>query len=195
MGRSSRRRRGMRLRDLIARESGEVLAESSAGRRLGKLGLSPQPPLDRAHQQDPEWVKCRRKHEYPQIRAEARRPGATIVFADETTVRSDHHAGTTWAPVRGALVVTAAGVRFALNLISAVASVGTLRFRIIPGTITGPGSSTPAAGSAPMPAAPCSPSSMATRCTDPRRSPLCREHQGAAPPVLPAPLQLPAQSR
>ena len=65
-------------------------------------------------------------------------PGATIVFADDTTVRSDHHAGTTWPSVGATPVVTAAGVRFALNLISAVAPAGTLRFRIIPGTLTAP---------------------------------------------------------
>ena len=33
--------------------------------------------------------------EYPAIAAE----GAAIYFADEAGIRSDHHAGTTWAPV------------------------------------------------------------------------------------------------
>jgi hypothetical protein len=44
------------LRELICREVGVRLSEVSVGRLLGKLGLSPQRPLYRAYQQNPEAV-------------------------------------------------------------------------------------------------------------------------------------------
>jgi hypothetical protein len=37
--------------------------------------------------------------QYPAIREQAAEVGATIYFADEAAVRSDYHAGATWAPV------------------------------------------------------------------------------------------------
>ena len=56
---------------------------------------------------------------------------ATIFFGDEAGVRSDHHAGTTWA-IRGKTpVVTSTGARFGLNLISAVSAQGELRFMTV----------------------------------------------------------------
>jgi transposase len=87
------------VRELIGREFGVRLSEVSVGRLLGKLGLSPQRPLYRAYQQHPEAVARWKAEEYPRLRAEAAEVGATIWFADEAGVRSDYHAGSTWAPV------------------------------------------------------------------------------------------------
>jgi transposase len=74
---------------------------------------------------------------YPAIRAEAARVGATIYFADEAGVRSDDHAGTTWAPVGRTPVVATTGDRFGINLISAVAAKGALRFAAYEGSLNG----------------------------------------------------------
>jgi transposase len=65
---------------------------------------------------------------YPKIRAEAAAAGATIFFADEAGVRSDHHAGTTWAPTGCTPVVTATGQRKSANMISAVSPGGGIHF-------------------------------------------------------------------
>jgi transposase len=72
---------------------------------------------------------------YPQIRAEAAATGGTVYFADEAGVRSDYHAGTTWAPVGKTPVVAATGDRFAVNLISAVSAKGALRFAAYEGNL------------------------------------------------------------
>jgi hypothetical protein len=64
---------------------------------------------------------------YPTIRAEAAQLGATIYFADEAGMRSDDHAGTTWAPVGRTPVVAATGDRFGVHLLSAVTARGKLR--------------------------------------------------------------------
>ena len=125
------------VRDLIRREFGVRLSAVSVGRLLRKLGLSPQRPLYRAYQQDPEAVRRWKAEDYPQIRAEAQQVGATIWFADEAGVRSDYHAGTTWAPVGQTPVVAATGDRFAVNLISAVTTRGGLRFAVYDGNLNG----------------------------------------------------------
>jgi transposase len=76
--------------------------------------------------------------EYPKIAAEARASGGTVYFVDEAGVRSDYHAGTTWAPVGKTPTVTATGARFGLNMISAITARGSLRFAVLAGTLTAP---------------------------------------------------------
>jgi transposase len=125
------------IRELIRREFGVRLSEVSVGRLLGKVGLSPQRPLYRAWQQNPEAVARWKAETYPAICAEAARVGATVYFVDEAGVRSDYHAGTTWAPVGQTPVVAATGDRFGINLISAVAAKGALRFAAYDGSLNG----------------------------------------------------------
>jgi len=102
------------------------------------MGLSPPKPLYRAWQADPEAVAAWKATEYPKIAAEAKKAGATVYFADEASVRSDYHAGTTWAPVGKTPVVKTTGARFSVNMISAVTARGALRFSLINGTLTAP---------------------------------------------------------
>ena len=49
------------------------------------------------------------EQEFPAIRKQAKAEGATVFFADEAGLRSDYHAGTTWAPVGATPVVKATG--------------------------------------------------------------------------------------
>src|SRR5512134_2339600 len=81
------------VRDLVRREFGVALSVVSVGRLLRKLGLSPQRPLWRAYQQNPEAVDRWKREQFPAIREQAAAAGATIWFADEAGVRSDYHAG------------------------------------------------------------------------------------------------------
>lgn len=97
------------VRELIRREFGVRLSEVSVGRLLRRLGFSPQRPLYRAWQQDPKRVERWRREVYPRIAACAKREKALIFFADESGVRTDSHAGTTWAPVGRTPVVQATG--------------------------------------------------------------------------------------
>src|SRR5919106_767446 len=123
------------VRELIRREFAVRLSEVSVGRLLRKLGLSPQRPLYRASQQNPEAVARWKAETYPQLRREAARVRATIYFTDEAGLRSDYHAGTTWAPVGRTPVVAATGDRFGINLVSAVTAKGALRFAAYDGTL------------------------------------------------------------
>ena len=129
------------VRELIRREFGVSLSAVSVGRLLRTLGLSPQRPLWRAWQADPDAVQRWRDEEFPAIRAQAKAEGATIYFGDEAGIRPavdpGYHAGTTWAPVGQTPVVKATGARHSLNMISAVTAQGLLRFSTYTGSFTG----------------------------------------------------------
>ena len=124
------------IREVIRREFRVALSVVSVGRLLRKLGLSPQRPLHRAYQQDPEAVQRWKKEAYPAIRKEAEAAGAVIYFADEAGIRSDYHAGTTWSPVGQTPVVKNTGSRFSVNMISAISAKGALRFAVYDGNTT-----------------------------------------------------------
>lgn len=111
------------------------LSQTAVGRMLAQLGLTCQKPLYRAFQQNRSLVEKWLSQEYPRIRAMATKCGAAIYFADEAGIRSDFHAGTTWAPKGRTPTVTATGERFGLNMVSAVSPRGELRFMIVEGTV------------------------------------------------------------
>jgi transposase len=121
--------------ELIRRQVGVELSKASVCRLLNQLGLTPQRPVWRAYQQRPEDVERWLTTEYPRIRELAKRENAVVFFGDEAGVRSDHHAGTTWAPRGRTPVVSSTGARFGLNLISAVSAQGEFRFMVIPGRV------------------------------------------------------------
>jgi transposase len=123
------------IRVLIRREFAVSLSEVSVGRLMRRLGFSPQRPLYRAWQQDPALVERWRAEDYPKIAARAKCEGALIFFADESGIRSDHHAGTTWAPVGQTPVVKATGARYGLNMLSAVNALGHFRFMTVEGRV------------------------------------------------------------
>ena len=100
---------------------------------MRNLGLSPQRPLRRAYQRDPEKVKAWRTQAYPEIQKLAKQEGATIYFGDEASIRSDTHSGTTLAPTGETPVVETTGARFSINMVSAVSAQGLLRFMTFEG--------------------------------------------------------------
>jgi len=120
---------------VIDQRFGVKLSKASVCRLLNQLGLTPQRPVWRAYQQRPEEVQKWLDEEYPRIRRLAQKRKATIFFGDEAGVRSDHHAGTTWAVKGKTPVVTSTGARFGLNLISAVSAQGELRFMTVKGRV------------------------------------------------------------
>jgi transposase len=121
------------VRDLIWAQFKVKLSLVSVGRLLKRMGLSPQKPLHRAYQQDPERVDKWLENEFPKIKALARKNGADIYFGDEASIRSDYHSGTTWAPKGQTPIVTSTGARFSVNMISAISPRGLLRFMTIKG--------------------------------------------------------------
>ena len=63
------------VRDLIHQQFHVVVSLVTVGRILKKLGMSPQRPLYRAYQQDPDKVATWKRETYPAIRSEAAKVG------------------------------------------------------------------------------------------------------------------------
>lgn len=121
--------------ELIRRRLGVALSRASVCRLLNQMGLSAQRPLWRAYQQSPAAVDRWLHEEFPAIQARAAAQNAEIWFGDEAGVRSDAHAGRTWAPRGRTPIVSTTGARFAINLISAISRRGELRFMGVSGRV------------------------------------------------------------
>ncbi len=105
-------------------------SRSNTHRLLRHLGLSCQRPLRRVYEQDAARVERWKQEEFPLIRQLAKQAGAEICFSDECGVCSDHHSGATWGPKGRTPVVQSTGARFRFNLISAINSLGQMRFML-----------------------------------------------------------------
>jgi transposase len=123
------------VQELIYERWGVDLSLPTVGEVLRDLGLSPQKPLRRAIEQDPEAVARWRDEEYPRIRAQAREQDAEVYFGDEAGVRSDYHSGTTWSPVGQTPVVPATGNRTSVSMLSAVSGQGRISFTVTTGGV------------------------------------------------------------
>ena len=117
--------------DLIWKQYRIRFSKASVCRLMNQLGLSPQKPLWRAFQKNPESVEKWVKEEYPKIMVQAKQQKADIFFGDEAGIRSDFHTGKTWS-VRGETpIIKTTGARFGCNMISAVSPRGAMRFMLV----------------------------------------------------------------
>jgi len=119
------------IRELLRRDFGIRISEVSVGRLMKRIGFTPQRPLYRAWQQDKQLVDSWVTTEFLNIKARAKRENAMIYFFDESGIRSDYHAGTTWAERGKTPVIKATGARYGFNILSAVNALGQFRFMII----------------------------------------------------------------
>ncbi|MGV9387384.1 helix-turn-helix domain-containing protein [Nonomuraea sp. NPDC003707] len=94
---------GLRTRamvaELIKRKFGVEFTPQWVGKLLARLGLSPAKAPGPRLRAKPERVRRWKEQEYPKIRAQAISQGASIYFLNEASVRTNHHAGTTWGPI------------------------------------------------------------------------------------------------
>src|ERR1700674_1250947 len=74
---------------LIKRKFGVRLGVTAVGALLAKLGLTPQKPLQRAYQRDPQAIEHWQREIYPSVVRRAKREGADIFFWDESGFRAD----------------------------------------------------------------------------------------------------------
>jgi len=109
------------------------LSKWTVGRLLKKWGMSPQKPVKKAYEQQPEAVKQWLDKEYPKIARKAALERAEIHWGDEMGVRSDDQIGRTYGKVGQTPVVEISGRRFSCQMISTVTNRGTLRFMVFDG--------------------------------------------------------------
>jgi transposase len=114
--------------DLIERKFDLKLGVTAVGELLARLGLTPQKPLQRAYQRDPEAIEMWQRETFPAIAKRADAEGAEIFFWDESGFRADTVHGKTWG-VRGQTpVVQRPGQRQSISAASAVNAKGAFWF-------------------------------------------------------------------
>lgn len=124
--------------DLVKRWFGIGLSRVTIGKYLRSWGLSPQKPIRKAYEQNPEAVERWLGVDYPAIVKRAKRCGAVILWLDQTGLRSDAPVGVTWAPVGQTPVVGKTGKRFGVNAMAAISNKGELYFTVYTGSFNGP---------------------------------------------------------
>ena len=113
---------------LIEKRFGIHLSVWTVGRYLERWGFTPQKPVRRAFEKNPEEVDRWLKEDYPEIRKQAKREKALILWGDEMGFGSDHAAGLTSSRRGRTPVITGTGQRFGCNMISSITNKGRLNF-------------------------------------------------------------------
>jgi transposase len=116
---------------LIEKRYGVCLSVWTVARYLKEWGFTPQKPIRRAFEADPEAVRRWLEEEYPLIRALAQRDKAEIYWGDEMGLRSDHATGTSWGLKGQTPVIRGTGQRFGCSMISAITNRGKLYFMVM----------------------------------------------------------------
>jgi hypothetical protein len=116
----------------------EALATTAGRGDAGRLGLTPQKPLKRAFEQNPQAVRKWLDEEYPAIREQAKAEDAEIHWGDEMGLRADHQAGRSWGKRGVTPVIPATGQRFGCNMISTITNRGRLSFTVFQGKFNAP---------------------------------------------------------
>jgi transposase len=123
--------------ELIGKKFGVQLGVSAVGELLARLGLTPQKPLQRAYQRDPQAIERWQRETYPAIARRAKAQGAEVFFWDESGFRADTVHGKTWG-VRGQTpVVERPGQRQSISAASAVTAQGAFWFCVYEGALNG----------------------------------------------------------
>ena len=109
---------------LIEQKFGIRLGVTAVGALLARLGLTPQKPLQRAYQRDPEAIARWQSERYPEIAKQAKATGGEVYFWDESGFRADTVHGKTWAKQGETPVVECPGQRQSISAASAVNARG-----------------------------------------------------------------------
>ena len=102
----------------------------TVGRYLKIWGFTPQRPIRKAFEQNPEAVRQWLQEEYPNIHQQAKEEKATIFWGDETGLRSDHAVGRTYGIKGQTPVIPITGQRFGCSMMSAITNRGQLQFMV-----------------------------------------------------------------
>lgn len=103
---------------------------------LKRWGFTPQKPVKRAYEQNPEKVTHWLDTEYPKIAARAKQEKAEIHWGDETGIQNDAYNTRGFSPKGKAPVVRLNAKKSKINMISTVTNHGKTRFMIFRETMT-----------------------------------------------------------
>ncbi len=112
------------VQQLILEKIQVELCLTSVGKLLARLNITPQKPLRRAYERDPQAVALWLAETYPQLKRRAHAEGAMIFFLDEAGFQSDPPLRRTYGLKGNTPVVKTSGQRQSINVISAVNARG-----------------------------------------------------------------------
>ena len=122
--------------DLIERKFNIRLGVTAVGALLAKLGLTPQKPLQRAYQRDPDAIEAWRLERFPAIARQAKTSGGEFYSWDESGFRADTVHGKTWGKKGETPVVERPGQRQSISAASAVNARGAFWYCTYHGGLT-----------------------------------------------------------
>jgi transposase len=103
----------------------------TVGEDLKRWGYTPQKPLKRAYEQEPDAVEEWLEQTYPEIEQRVQAEGAEIAWGDESGLRSDTQVGRGYAPVGETPEIHLSQTkRVQVNLIASLSNQGTVRFML-----------------------------------------------------------------
>ncbi len=121
------------VQELVKARLGIALPIRTVGHYLKRWGMTPQKPVKRAYEQQPERVQHWLEETYPEIRDKAKAEHAEIYWGDETGLRNDCQRERGYA-VRGKTpVIRLNAKRESVNMVSAITNQGKVRFRLFEG--------------------------------------------------------------
>ena len=118
------------VQSLIACECGVEMPIRTVGEYLKRWGYTPQKPLKRAYEQDPQIVKAWLESEYPAIEQRAEQEDAEIAWGDESGLRSDAQVGRGYAPMGQTPEIRLSSQRVGVNYIASISNQGKVRFML-----------------------------------------------------------------
>lgn len=115
---------------LITNKCGVEIPIRTVGEYLKRWGYTPQKPLKRAYEQDPQQVKAWLELEYPMIEQRAQQENAEIAWGDESGLRSDAQVGRGYAPIGQTPEIQLNTRRVSVNYLASVSNQGKVRFML-----------------------------------------------------------------
>lgn len=123
------------VQEAIEEHYGVKLPIRTVGLYLHRWGFTPQKPVKRAYEQQPEAVRKWLDETYPCIVRKANEESAEIHWGDETGLSSEDNRGRGYSPKGQTPVLFSTGKRFSTSMISAINNSGKLRFMIYKGAL------------------------------------------------------------
>lgn len=102
----------------------------TVGEYLKRWGFTPQKPLKRAYEQNPEAVTRWVSEEYPVIVKRAKKEDAEIHWGDETGLCNNSQHGRSYAPRGRTPAIRLCAKKERINLISSITNQGKVRFMV-----------------------------------------------------------------
>ena len=102
----------------------------TVGEYLHRWGYTPQKPLKRAYEQDPQAVKAWLETTYPALEQRALQKDAEIVWGDESGLRSDAQVGRGYTSIGQTPEIQPSAQRVSVNCIASISNQGQVRFMI-----------------------------------------------------------------